>query len=75
VNKRLAGAARVHAWSAVDESGGREYRLTVSAGGRRRTYRSPSPFYHESPAEIAKMAQQWAGVSGELYTTDEAYAE
>ena len=76
VNRRLARSATVHGFSMPLPDGGTEYRLTASAGAMRRTFCASAPFYHESPAEIVKLVQQWAGGSGrDVYTTEEPYGE
>jgi hypothetical protein len=75
VNERLEGTAKANAFSVVLPSGDREWRLTLSAGGRRRTFKSPHPFHRESPAAFVKLAHQWVSGSNDLYSTDEKYAE
>lgn len=76
VNKRLDGAAKANVFSTVLPDGNREWRLTLSSGGRRRTFRSPHPFHRESPAAFVKLAQQWIGRDSEqLYSTDDRYAD
>ena len=76
VNRLLAAAGYVHAFSTELPDGSREYRVTVSAGGRRRTYRAGHPFYHKSPAAFVKLIEQWVGTGArDPYSTDEAYAE